>query len=187
MRPMSSSRITQAWSRIDTWLAEQAPVTFASLPQPATHEQIASAEQQIGVTFPSDIYTSLRCHNGSGDVEILPVHMLLSAELIATNFWVAVEISRDPCTDTYVNTQSPEWIPITGDAGGSHYVLGQLGGPQPRLGFRNELGYLDFTQGVMGSCMSDLLEKAADALAAMAVLDDFRPVVVNGELEWEIE
>ncbi|MEU3741999.1 SMI1/KNR4 family protein [Streptomyces sp. NPDC032198] len=184
---MSSSRIIQAWSRIDTWLAEQAPVTFAALPRPATHEQIASAEQQIGVAFPSELYASLRCHNGSGDVEILPGHTLLSAELIAADFLLAVQISRDPYTDTYVNTQSPEWIPISGDGGGSHYVLGQLGGAQPRVGFRNELGDLDFAEGVMGSCMSDLLEKAAGALAAMEVLDDFRPVVVDRELEWEME
>lgn len=56
-----------SWSRIDAWLCEYAPRTFATLRPPAEHEKIAAAQEELGITFPPDLVASLLWHNGALD------------------------------------------------------------------------------------------------------------------------
>ncbi|MFD7787694.1 SMI1/KNR4 family protein [Streptomyces nojiriensis] len=64
---MTKDLVQESWNRIDEWLREHAPRTFATLGPPARHEEIAAAEKELGVTFPPDLVTSLLRHNGALD------------------------------------------------------------------------------------------------------------------------
>ncbi|WP_228974625.1 SMI1/KNR4 family protein [Streptomyces sp. DH12] len=64
---MTEDLVQDAWNRIDEWLREHAPRTFATLGPPAAHEEIAAAQEELGVTFPPDLVASLLRHNGAVD------------------------------------------------------------------------------------------------------------------------
>ncbi|MEU1597111.1 SMI1/KNR4 family protein [Streptomyces sp. NPDC005708] len=67
---MTTDLVETSWDRIDRWLREYAPRTFASLGPPATDEEIRAAEAELDLTFPPDLVASLRRHNGAqGGVE----------------------------------------------------------------------------------------------------------------------
>ncbi|MFC8173899.1 SMI1/KNR4 family protein [Streptomyces sp. NPDC057242] len=64
---MTENLVQDSWSRIDDWLREHAPRTFATLGPPARHEEIAAAQEELGVTFPPDLVASLLRHDGAAD------------------------------------------------------------------------------------------------------------------------
>ncbi|MEU3795870.1 SMI1/KNR4 family protein [Streptomyces fructofermentans] len=64
---MRNDLVQESWDRIDAWLREHAPRTFATLRPPAEHEEIAAAEEELGVIFPPDLVASLLRHNGALD------------------------------------------------------------------------------------------------------------------------
>lgn len=64
---MRRDPVRESWDRIDEWLRANAPRTFATLGPPAEHEEIAAAEEELGVTFPPDLVASLLRHNGAPD------------------------------------------------------------------------------------------------------------------------
>ncbi|MFG3352709.1 SMI1/KNR4 family protein [Streptomyces sanyensis] len=64
---MADDLVRDAWNRIDTWLREHAPRTFATLRPPAGPEEVASAQEALGVVFPTDLVASLLRHNGAVD------------------------------------------------------------------------------------------------------------------------
>lgn len=66
---MTKDLVQNSWNRIDAWLREHAPRTFATLGAPAGPEEIAAAEVELGVTFPPDLVASLLRHNGALDGE----------------------------------------------------------------------------------------------------------------------
>ncbi|MFE6667498.1 SMI1/KNR4 family protein [Streptomyces sp. NPDC057697] len=61
---MTTLTVEQSWARIETWLAEHAPVSHGLLRPPALPEDIAAAELRLGVTFPPDLKESLLRHDG---------------------------------------------------------------------------------------------------------------------------
>ncbi len=56
--------VEDSWARIDAWLSERAPASYALLRPPASPAEIADAERRLEVTFPPDLVASLHCHNG---------------------------------------------------------------------------------------------------------------------------
>ncbi|MFD7713941.1 SMI1/KNR4 family protein [Streptomyces sp. NPDC059786] len=64
---MTADLVQDSWSRIDAWLREHAPRTFATLRPPAKVEEITAAQDELGVTFPPDLIASLLRHDGALD------------------------------------------------------------------------------------------------------------------------
>ncbi|NYV73278.1 SMI1/KNR4 family protein [Streptomyces sp. UH6] len=64
---MAEDLVQDAWNRVDEWLRRHAPRTFATLGQPAGREEMAAAQEELGVTFPPDLIASLLRHNGAVD------------------------------------------------------------------------------------------------------------------------
>lgn len=62
---MTADLVQDSWTRIDAWLREHAPRTFATLRPPAGDKEIAAAQEELGVTFPLDLVASLLRHNGA--------------------------------------------------------------------------------------------------------------------------
>lgn len=68
---MRRDPVQEAWDRIDAWLREHAPRTFATLGPPAEPAEIAAAERELGIVFPAELVASLRRHNGAvGGAEV---------------------------------------------------------------------------------------------------------------------
>ncbi|TXS21938.1 hypothetical protein EAO70_07150 [Streptomyces sp. adm13(2018)] len=61
---MTAELVHASWGRIDAWLHEHAPRTFATLRPPADADEIAAAQAELGVTLPPDLVASLLRHNG---------------------------------------------------------------------------------------------------------------------------
>ncbi|MEU5283043.1 SMI1/KNR4 family protein [Streptomyces sp. NPDC020755] len=66
--------ISESWTRIENWLAEHAPTTYAALLPPADPADIAATERDIGHPLPRPLVTSLLRHDGLRDQggELLP-------------------------------------------------------------------------------------------------------------------
>jgi len=62
---MTTDLVEASWDRIDSWLREHAPRTFASLGLPVVDEEIRAAEEELNVIFHPDLVASLRRHNGA--------------------------------------------------------------------------------------------------------------------------
>ncbi|MEV4010051.1 hypothetical protein AB0J35_06115 [Nonomuraea angiospora] len=67
VRPISPrvrAAVNRQWRRIERWLREHAPRTYASLGAPGRAGTLALAEAQTGLEFPDDLRASLLRHNG---------------------------------------------------------------------------------------------------------------------------
>jgi cell wall assembly regulator SMI1 len=62
---LTSNQNDAFWDRADAVLQRYAPRLFASFNPPATAEQIAEAEQQLGMTLPQEVRDAYFRHNGS--------------------------------------------------------------------------------------------------------------------------
>ncbi|MFF2524882.1 SMI1/KNR4 family protein [Streptomyces liangshanensis] len=62
---MTADLVHASWNRIDAWLRAHAPRTWATLRPPAGDEEIAAAQEELGVTFPPDLIASLGRHDGA--------------------------------------------------------------------------------------------------------------------------
>ncbi|MER7914482.1 SMI1/KNR4 family protein [Streptomyces sp. NPDC096068] len=62
---MTADLVQESWTRIDAWLREHAPRTFATLRPPAGAGEIAAAQEKLGVVFPPDLVASLLRHDGA--------------------------------------------------------------------------------------------------------------------------
>ena len=56
--------VTEAWARIEEWLARHTPASAAALAPPADPADIAAAEAALGLAFPPELVESLRRHDG---------------------------------------------------------------------------------------------------------------------------
>ncbi len=57
----------EIWTRLESFLRQNAPQVYSSLAPGATEEEIADAEDACGVTFPSDVQQSYLRHDGQND------------------------------------------------------------------------------------------------------------------------
>src|SRR5262245_54784983 len=88
--------VTDAWVRIDAWLARHAPASAAVLAPPADPAEIAAAEAEIGYAFPAELVESLRCHNGVLTwANLMPELPPSSVAGIVTYWKMCMEIAED--------------------------------------------------------------------------------------------
>lgn len=133
--------ITASWTRIENWLADHAPTTYAALAPPAEPADIAAAERVIGRPLLKPLTMSLLRHDGMGDRRcvLLPgSYRLLSARETAAEWQLlngfhdertAAEAGEDADED-FVRTGvsgvlygHPQLIPVARDVRGGCLVL----------------------------------------------------------------
>ncbi|MFY7631299.1 SMI1/KNR4 family protein [Streptomyces sp. NY05-11A] len=135
--------ISGAWERIETWLRDNASASHASLPGPASLDELRTAQAQIGLSFPAELTGSLRCHNGSGDF-VLPVyHRFSDLRLIVRDYQRYrraeeklrrrnEERHRDALNQTAPPPRreyyywNPAWIPFACDESGNTLFISQV-------------------------------------------------------------
>ncbi|MFD3580481.1 SMI1/KNR4 family protein [Streptomyces sp. NPDC058644] len=192
-----TSSVAQSWTRIETWLAQQAPGTFAALEPPAEASAIAAAGEVIGQSLPEPLVESLLRHNGTGDDDLLPPFWrLLSVQNIASDWQLCMSIYRDELEGTEEDDPDQDfgpwwhfhWIPFATDGGGDSLIIDQR--PHRR---RGRVGEADHEQGTyfgshpMWSSLPALLDATASALETGMAVDGYLPVVADEtELGWEI-
>ncbi|NGN67618.1 SMI1/KNR4 family protein [Streptomyces sp. A7024] len=187
-----SVSVTPAWLRIEAWLREHAPRTFASLPQPAAPEAIAEAEAVLGLSFPRALVESLLRHDGSGAGTLLPTWWALHAVRGLTDDWQQrMRINRDDGAAwdperEYGPWWHAQWIPIAWDGSGNSMVIDQRDcTKQGRIGIADhEVGTHFEPVGWMAS-LPALLTSVAVGLEERMWAGGYVPRGSDdGELEW---
>ncbi|MCW8383315.1 SMI1/KNR4 family protein, partial [Streptomyces justiciae] len=88
--------VADSWARIETWLAQHTPRTFAALEPPAEPSAVAEAEEALGQPFPASLRESLLRHNGTGYQALLPPFwMLLDVRKIVDSRQLRMRIYGD--------------------------------------------------------------------------------------------
>lgn len=179
LEELAARQVTAAWQRVETWLREHAPVSFASLQEGASSEEIDSAERELGVKIPSDLKALWHLHRGvqsSSGAAFLPdnAKLMTIGEVIELHqYWGQVYDFGDGLWDH-------RWIPVC--------TLGEHS-------WSNGL-YLDAGTGEVWSwdefanrrvefeSLTTFLEEMADALEAPSPAGPAKPGVVDGALVW---
>ncbi|MFB7232766.1 SMI1/KNR4 family protein [Streptomyces fimicarius] len=195
---MTQEHVSQTWQRIESWLREYAPATYGALPPPATREEIAAAENDLGLTLPTELADSLLCHNGSDPMRLPPVYVLLGTRSIVDHQQLQVEIENEtrqeylaqdiPLEIDGIHARwHPEWIAFASDDGGGYLAIDDRPGMRRgRIGSRDEIGEISFPPDHAWESLSSFLRAAADALETGDPFNGFRRTVDDsGRLGWD--
>ena len=190
--------ITQSWIRIENWLADKAPATFAALEPPASNAEIRAAERAVGLEFPAPLAESLRRHAGTGDAELIPTFSLINPAKISSEWQLMTRIAgrtatadegspgvaRDPEDDDH--WWHPQWIPIGADGGGDGLVIDQrANGHTGRVGERFKVDGGVFHRDPAWRSLPALLAHIAHCLETGEKFDGDTAVVEDGLLCWD--
>ncbi|WP_207924949.1 SMI1/KNR4 family protein [Streptomyces aquilus] len=191
-----TSSIPESWTRIETWLANNAPRTFAELAPPAERATIARAEEAIGLAFPPSLTESLLRHDGTADGVLLPPFwMMLSTRHIVDAWTSRTDIHGPERPDA--ETGDPEreygpwwhrqWIPFATNGAGDHLVVDQRPTRQRgRIGAADHEVGCHFKTHPMWTSLPQLLDMTATAIETGGLLDCYERVVIDErELTWE--
>ncbi|MBM7089929.1 SMI1/KNR4 family protein [Streptomyces sp. NPDC056956] len=197
--------ISESWTRIENWLAEHAPATYAALAPPADPADIAEAERVIGRPLPRPVVRSLLRHDGLLDQRgsLLPAcYRPMSAREIAaawqllTGFYdqrTADEKGAEADHDfmklgfSSVLFGHPQLIPVARDVGGGHLVLDH----RPEAD-RGRVHAAEAVEGVMRlphemwASLPVLMAAIATSLETSRPLGRYAPVVDEEQrLDWD--
>lgn len=133
--------ISELWQRIDTWLQTFAPARAAYLEPGAAPEELAKAEDALGLTLPVDFKASYRIHNGArrgsnllmGYFDISPLRQILSHATIFHTLlhkpgWAEKEpyFLSDPARQSLPFQPvwyHPHWVAFAEDESGFYWCL----------------------------------------------------------------
>ncbi|MGW4047607.1 SMI1/KNR4 family protein [Streptomyces sp. NPDC004721] len=133
--------ISESWKRIENWLAEHAPATYAALAPPADPADIAGAERVIGRPLLKPLVMSLSRHDGlldqlgslpPGFYRPMSAREIAAAWQLLTGFYdkrTADEKGEEADYDfmkigvSSVLYGHPQLIPIARDVSGGYLVL----------------------------------------------------------------
>ena len=127
------------WLRIEAVLRKTCPSLLASLAPGVSAEEIAAAEDRLGLSLPDDVRKSYSVHNGSGDEGILPQSayrrvigvVVLSLDEVVRHSQMWRDFHFDNSNHRRARPEGPirqnwwntRWVPLTWDGGGDHLCL----------------------------------------------------------------
>ncbi|MEU6010413.1 SMI1/KNR4 family protein [Streptomyces sp. NPDC047453] len=196
-----TASISESWTRIENWLAEHAPATYAALAPPADPADIAATERVIGRPLLKPLVMSLLRHDGLLDQRgwLLPgfYRPMSAREIVAewqrfTGFYdkrTADEKGEEADYDfmkigfSSVLYGHPQLIPIARDVSGGFLVLDH----RPEID-RGRVHEADAVDGIMRkshemwTSLPVLMEAIATSLETGQPLNGYTPVV--DEEQW---
>lgn len=180
--PRVTRAVNRQWRRIEKWLRANAPKSHRALAKPARARTIALAETQMGTRFPDDLKASLLRHNGG--LAVLG-HWAHGVRSIRDTWRMLCGIdSVDVDGDARGDWWDGRMIPFAADGSGNYLVVDSV---QRDIGNSDHEGSMDFTFGdVPIRSYYALLKMTADALESGDPIAYWKPVVINGVLDWEI-
>jgi cell wall assembly regulator SMI1 len=152
-----------SWERIERWLAVNAPEVADGLDSPASEEDIADAEQELGVRFPDSVRAAYLRHDGQrrDAPSTLYGWEWLSMARIREEWSVWKELLDGGDFDGLSNDADglavrsdwwhPAWIPLTYDGMGNHHCLDLAPGPGGAVGQVIEMWHDAGSRPVVGS------------------------------------
>ncbi|GGS99833.1 hypothetical protein GCM10010156_67370 [Planobispora rosea] len=187
--PRVTRAVNRQWRRIERWLKTNAPRSHRTLAPPARARTIAIAEAQMGLRFPDDLRASLLRHNGSVSADRTWGFGFLGNESMSVrgirDTWRGLcEIGADGYGDPRGDWWDGRMIPV-GDFGtGDKLVVDSV---RRNVGKTDHAGTTDFAPGgVRIRSYHALLKMTADALETGGTVGYWKPVVIDGELEWDV-
>ncbi|UNN02015.1 SMI1/KNR4 family protein [Rhodococcus opacus] len=205
--------VSAEWARIIRWCSRHAPVTARGIEPGASPDEIAAAETATGVTWPDDLREWYALQNGARFQDertgifpgsVFPLHVLLSLDQVLErrddllSLWRQMILSDPDFTgsDPFEIPESepagttawmflPSFVPFTSQSGFLYFVDTR---PGPRHGCVTEYAHADVdSRGPKWSGIATMLATHADSLESGTPLANFRPVVVDGALKWEVD
>jgi cell wall assembly regulator SMI1 len=167
--------VKDTWDRIDTWLRENAPDVQAALRPGASEEQIRSAEEAMGVSFPDEVKAAYRIHDGCSGAGFLYGWEWLSLERMVSEWKVWKDlldggdfdgINSRPHRAIRNDWWHPSWIPLTYDGGGNHHCLDLAPAKRGRVGQIIMMWHDDSERPLEADSFAAWLEAFADFLEA---------------------
>jgi cell wall assembly regulator SMI1 len=134
------------WSRIEAWLAANAPAIAAGLNPPASSRELAKTERFLGARLPQDVRLSYLRHNGQsrGSPAMFAGWEWYSLERVryAWQVWkglldrgtFAGMVNHGDGSAVRKDWWHPAWIPVTAIDTGDHHCLDLAPGPQGTVG-----------------------------------------------------
>ncbi|WP_229328395.1 SMI1/KNR4 family protein [Streptomyces sp. UNOC14_S4] len=176
-------QVTAAWRRIEAWLREHAPASYASLKAGASVEEISALEGTLGLRVPADLKALWSLHAGVRDVRgagFLPDNRaLMDLEAVAAFHRMQMMFQQRSRSDEDP-TWRPSWIPFCSygvdDRSSGLYLDSATG----------ELGYFSryAERWTEYASLTVYLEEFADALEAPGLVTGARPGLTGGALVW---
>jgi cell wall assembly regulator SMI1 len=197
-----STDIDDVWERITDWLTRHAPVTHGALNAPASADELAAAEQELGFELPAQLRAWWLCNDGvqSGfDGQVLPGYMPYSVGEMRKSRRGRLEVeeragdaelaedSRRELAGGMAWSFLPEFIPIAWNGSGDDLVVDLRHGPLRGCvkEYSHEEGAL---HPPLWTSLAAMLADVARALeTGSEICDDFMPVVQDGVLDWEVD
>jgi cell wall assembly regulator SMI1 len=181
--------VTEAWARIEDWLARHAPASATVLAPPADPAEIAAAEVALGLAFPADLVESLRRHNGLVEwANILPENPPLSVARIVEHRQMCMEVAESIDGFTARSGGEPwwheSWLPFAESDGDSQVIDLRPGPGYGRLGWalHDNNGSFDDAWPTLGAYLAETAEALASGGGGV---NGWQPyLTVDGELWW---
>ncbi|MGW2575456.1 SMI1/KNR4 family protein [Streptomyces nondiastaticus] len=176
-------QVSTAWRRVEAWLRERAPASYASLKAGASVEEIGALEAALGLRIPADLKALWSLHAGVRDVSgagFLPDNRaLMDLEAVAAFHRMQMRFQQRSRSDEDP-TWRPSWIPFCSygvdDRSSGLYLDSATG----------ELGYFSryAERWTEYASLTVYLEEFADALEAPGLVTGARPGLAGGALVW---
>ncbi|MFC4016350.1 SMI1/KNR4 family protein [Micromonospora sp. GCM10011542] len=190
-----SSSITPLWRQIAEWLRKNAPLTFAKLNPPADERALAELASEMDTELPPDLVELLHSFNGSAARDVIGLILLPSGYHVMDSSQIARDTRQR--ASIWGDGWRPSWIAFGNDLCGGCLVLDTQ--PQPPYGRVFEFDKVDGPFGSAWDSLDDLLTEMLALLEGRAVglahripydypraPAPLKPVVKDGELEWEV-
>lgn len=187
--------IEEIWTRIDTWLAANAPEMLEALNPGASDNDIADTETFLGVTFPDDVRASYKIHDGQlpDQPGLLDAREFLSLERIRDEWKVWKElldggdfdgINSEPHEGIKNDWWNPAWIPLTYDGAGNHDCLDLDPAPGGKVGQIIEMWHDDAERVLVSPGFKPWLQEFAVGLEAgdYVMSDDYGGLMRKDDL-----
>ncbi|WP_073264535.1 SMI1/KNR4 family protein [Cryptosporangium aurantiacum] len=181
--------MTDAWARIEDWMAAHAPASAAVLAPPADPDAIAAAEAALGLAFPNELTQSLRRHDGLTEwANVLPEARPLAVAGIVESYRERMDVAPDVDGFTPAGPENepwwhPRWLPF-GDAEGDLQVF-DLRREPARLGWAPHDNPGTFADA--WPSLTAYLTAVADALDAGGTVGAWSPFLrPDGTLWWDL-
>ncbi|HEY4453137.1 MAG TPA: SMI1/KNR4 family protein, partial [Pseudonocardiaceae bacterium] len=137
--------VERSWQRIENWLRDNAPDTYATLNPPASEAAIAAAEEFVGVAFPPDVVASLRVHDGvaagPAEFDLAGRYSPSSVARIKSNWQMLTDLLLDQFKDDDMSGYwwHPQWVPIAEDNAACQLIVdGRAGEDTDRVAMRDK-------------------------------------------------
>ncbi|WP_422733163.1 SMI1/KNR4 family protein [Micromonospora sp. WMMD558] len=190
-----SGDVTSLSTQIAGWLRENAPLTFEKLNPPADEPALAELASALNTELPADLSELLRNFDGSDARDVTGVILLPPGYQVMGSSEIASDTRQR--ASIWGDAWQPTWIAFGNDLCGGCLVLDT--GPQPPYGRIFQFDEIDGPFGFAWGSLTDLLTEMLALVEGRAVRlahripydyprapDPLKPVVQNGELEWEV-